>query len=830
MTVSSRGRRRSVLLSAILSVFIVVILLVPSGMVGKRLASTQTKGHGMVSAATMSTATIPRAQFDAPLTEHRLSQPAISLLKTRNTVRTCTECVIENISVGANPQGIAYDSGKGEVFVGNENSNNLTVISDATNTVVATIPVGSGPVGVAYDSGKGEVFVTNQNSNNVSVISDSTNRVVTNISVGSSPDAVVFDAAMGEIFVANAGSYTLSVISDANNTVVATIPVSATPQALAYDSAKNEVFNTGTGGSSVINVISTLTDSVVANVTTGGNRVLPSLGYDGYKGEVFVGLYWWSGGACSVGLINDTTNAMSSYVALGCSGNGGQEAFGLTYDSGRHEGFVAELSFAVSDVSAFSDTTNQVVANFSVGNQPRGLAYDSSRGEVFVTNSGSNSVSIISDGTIPSIISFTARPSTIPFGNTTNLLVVAVGGTGNLSYAYTGLPPGCTTSNAASIPCTPSVDGNYTVRVYVNDSLGKGTTDATVLIVVPVIESVQMSPPSASIDVGANATFRAIPVCGGGVCTLGETFSWKLSSKALGALNNTFGPSVVFTANQSAGLVTLSVNTTINGKTVNSNASIVILAKLSSVSLTPATSTIPVGITTIFTASPLCEGGTCPSGTTYSWSLSNKLATLDSTSGVSVKLTTGATEGTTGLFVNATLNGVIQKTSIVITILPVLTSVSITPSTNTLSTGATVNFSATPTCEGGVCPSGTTYIWSLTNTLATLKSSTGSQVQVVSGSTAGTVILFLNATLNGKTVQSSPVTITVTGGKSANSSSWLLWAFVGGVVAVVLVTTVLVLTRGRRKPRPGETGKVEGKTSTPKPEKPATSEDAKPKG
>ncbi|MGB6462713.1 MAG: hypothetical protein WBF38_00615, partial [Nitrosotalea sp.] len=39
---------------------------------------------------------------------------------------------------------------------------------------VATVPVGSNPEGVAYDSGKGEIFVANVATNSVSVISDST--------------------------------------------------------------------------------------------------------------------------------------------------------------------------------------------------------------------------------------------------------------------------------------------------------------------------------------------------------------------------------------------------------------------------------------------------------------------------------------------------------------------------------------------------------------------------------------------------------------------------------------------------------------------------------
>src|SRR5256712_3205154 len=137
---------------------------------------------------------------------------------------------------------VAYDSGKGEVFVANSQSNTLSVISDTTNTVVATIPVGSTPYGVAYDGGKGEVFVTNLASNSVSVISDGTNTVVATIPVGSDPIGVAYDAGKGEVFVANYFSDYVSVISDATNTVVATIPVGSYPLGVAYDAGKGEVF------------------------------------------------------------------------------------------------------------------------------------------------------------------------------------------------------------------------------------------------------------------------------------------------------------------------------------------------------------------------------------------------------------------------------------------------------------------------------------------------------------------------------------------------------------------------------------------------------------
>ena len=91
--------------------------------------------------------------------------------------------VTNTISVGSTPEGIAYDSAKGELFVANYGGTTVSVISDSTNAVIKTITVGTSPWGVAYDASKGEIFVSNWGSSSVSVISDTSNAVLTTIPV-----------------------------------------------------------------------------------------------------------------------------------------------------------------------------------------------------------------------------------------------------------------------------------------------------------------------------------------------------------------------------------------------------------------------------------------------------------------------------------------------------------------------------------------------------------------------------------------------------------------------------------------------------------------------
>jgi len=307
--------------------------------------------------------------------------------------------VTATIKVGGAPWGVAYDSGKSEVFVVNSASNNVLVISDSTNAVVATVPVGSSPYRAVYDSAKSEIFVANYGANTVSVISDSANAVVATVPVGIHPASFTYDSVKGEVFVANSGAGTVSVISDNTNAVVATLTVGLGPYDLAYDSVKGEVFVANSGARSV-SIISDSTNTIGATVSVGSGPL--GVAYDSGMGEIFV-LNSVTGTAS---VISDSTNTVIATVAVGT--NPGP----IAYDSGKGQIFAVNKND--SSVSVISDSTNAVVATLTVGNKPYGEVYDSSKGEVFVANYGDGTVSVISDAS-----STTASTSPTAPGSTT---------------------------------------------------------------------------------------------------------------------------------------------------------------------------------------------------------------------------------------------------------------------------------------------------------------------------------------------------------------------------------------------------------------------------
>src|SRR5208283_154801 len=85
--------------------------------------------------------------------------------------------------------------------------------------------------------------------------------------------------------------------------------------------------------------------------------------------------------------------------ALVSTVNVGGTSYGVAYDSVKGEVFVTH--FFNDSVSVLSDASNAVIATVHLAQnyEPVGVVFDSGKGELFVANYGANTVSIISDST-----------------------------------------------------------------------------------------------------------------------------------------------------------------------------------------------------------------------------------------------------------------------------------------------------------------------------------------------------------------------------------------------------------------------------------------------
>lgn len=223
---------------------------------------------------------------------------------------------VRAIPVGKGAYGVAVDGATKEVFVTNNVSNNVTVISTATHRSTANVTVGSDPEGVAFDGTDDLLYVADAGSHAVSVVSLATLSVVATTPVGLRPVGVAWDPATDQVFVTDFGSREVSILNGSTSKVVATVEVGRHPYGVAIDNASDTAYVSNQGSNNV-SVIAAATDTLNATVPvpSGGHLALQGIAYDSQHQ-----LMWVASGPVWTVVINTTTNAVVDYVFIDPSG------------------------------------------------------------------------------------------------------------------------------------------------------------------------------------------------------------------------------------------------------------------------------------------------------------------------------------------------------------------------------------------------------------------------------------------------------------------------------------------------------------------------------
>ncbi len=316
------------------------------------------------------------------------------------------------VTVGSNPKGVAITPNGAYAYVTNYDSNTVSVISTVTDTVTATIPVGNHPLAVAVAPNGAYAYVTNRGDSTVSVISTATNTVISTIPVGTSPISVAVTPNGAYAYVTNLNNDSVSVINTASNTVMATITGFSAPYDVAVTNAYAYVTTLGsdTYGVGFVSVINTATNTVTSTITVGYEPLGVAVTPDGTHAYVAInGKY----GVGSVAVINTAINKVTTGinvgnypVDVGVMPNGAC-AYVVNVNDGARPG---QGNPGNGSVSVISTATNTVISTIAVGNHPAGVALTDSY--AFVTNSGNDTVSVLSTGIGPQIPAIDATAST----------------------------------------------------------------------------------------------------------------------------------------------------------------------------------------------------------------------------------------------------------------------------------------------------------------------------------------------------------------------------------------------------------------------------------
>ncbi len=218
----------------------------------------------------------------------------------------------------------------------------LAAISPTTDRLVQLIPVGLIPEGVAFDSSNGLLYVLNYDSDNISVIDPTTNAVVGSLAI---PAHEAFEGSMavnnssGHLFLASAfGLFDLNITTDTYVDINAAAQSDSTR--VVYDNQTGEVYEVGTD----IMVIGPNNDTVWKTIPLPDPAPAPGAGVptvDWKTDELYVP---WDNNTTAVEL---ATNTLGPTLALS-SGEGVAPAATFDPDNG--------MVYVVSDYSSYNVT------------------------------------------------------------------------------------------------------------------------------------------------------------------------------------------------------------------------------------------------------------------------------------------------------------------------------------------------------------------------------------------------------------------------------------------------------------------------------------------
>ena len=284
---------------------------------------------------------------------------------------------VASIQVGNAPLGAAYDQRNGYVYVVNQGSSNVSILSGTA--LVGSVTVGSDPRWATYDDQNGYVYVPSFFSDNVTVINGT--KVVGSVSTGFYAQYATYNSGNGYVYVTLHNATKVLVLN--GTSIVGWVNVGAQAWFGTYDTGNGYVYISNTQSSNVSVIDGT---KVVGSVNVGMQPSFPA--YDKGNGYVYVP----NPSSDNVSVINGTK--LVATVSLGA----GSRPFYATYDESNGFVYLSNTADGVHSgtVGVVNGTT--LVGSIAVGADPAYSASDSCTGQIFVPNTNDGNVSVI-DGT-----------------------------------------------------------------------------------------------------------------------------------------------------------------------------------------------------------------------------------------------------------------------------------------------------------------------------------------------------------------------------------------------------------------------------------------------
>jgi YVTN family beta-propeller protein len=455
-------------------------------------------------------------------------------------------------SVGEYALDSAYSAQTGDLYIAGGFASSVDVVNATTAALVTQIGTKYGATSIAYDPGTRRLFVGDELAGDIDVVDTSSNRVIANLSLGipyyqAGLGGLAVDPVTEQLYAAEYANASVAVFNTTTLRAVATFSYPGTPGYATYDAGLGAVIIAGPGGVETVNPSNY---SATRGVALGANASAYDLLYSPTTGDVYLA----NPGNHSVLVVNPVTGRLLPNITLVDSDDSIalDSRTGLLYAPEVNRGEVAIVPTSNRTppwVRAFRATPSNPVVNQSLnlsaqvvgGSTPLNFTYFGlptgcrSRNQSWLnctpTISGNRTVRLvvrdttgletnatvsfsIDPGPEVRLLAFTASRNPVDVNASTVIHADASVRYGNLSYVYTGLPPGCSSSNSSTLTCTPSATGSFPITVRVMGLLNSSASGNLTVTVDPRpgLDSFSVAPTVG--EVGAPLTLR-LTVSGG---------------------------------------------------------------------------------------------------------------------------------------------------------------------------------------------------------------------------------------------------------------------------------------------------------------------------
>ena len=268
-----------------------------------------------------------------------------------------------------------------KAYVGNFKDNTVSVIDTARAAVVGTIPVADGPHGMLLSPDGKTLYVSGDGSSQVSVIDTATDRVVRSLAVGRAPHGLAQTPEGRRLLVGVYGEDRIAVFDTASASEVGSVSV-AKPHTIAMraDGQRAYVASQAPGHFALV-VIDMATLEPVHEIALDKPPRDLEFAFDGRA------LYFTLAGENAVQVLDPRTDAVTARVPTGASPHIASLFRGAAAGTIVVQG--------PGELALFDPTTYAVLRSIAVGRQPHWVAANAQGSTLYVTNEGSNDLSIV---------------------------------------------------------------------------------------------------------------------------------------------------------------------------------------------------------------------------------------------------------------------------------------------------------------------------------------------------------------------------------------------------------------------------------------------------